>query len=214
MEYSEKIIASKKARFNNMLRICTVGTVTCIGAAMAVYSLIRSNVLFALLYLAAVCMGLLYVIMRINSVAPLYMARDERTLYVQNWINGFFPFRTDKGFFGEFIPERTLIADMDIADIRKIYAGTKNYLSRIIPEGIFSENMSALNKRYGDSIKRMDFIYVCAGDGSEIYMPINDFDSEELGLFLKTILENNEKIDFKSNNRVINRQLPQKRFAL
>ena len=59
----------------------------------------------------------------------------------------------------------------------------------------------------------MDFIYITTKDNNEIFMSITDFDNLEMAEILKPIVDSNERIDFKCNNRFISKIIPPKRLS-
>ncbi|MDY3928700.1 MAG: hypothetical protein SOZ34_04970 [Clostridia bacterium] len=213
MDYTQKITLSSHEKNKNMIYICILGSISVLGIVMTVYSLIHAKFLFALIYFIAVILGFSYVIMKINTIMPTYLAVKDNYIYMQNWKNGFFPFRTDKGFIGEFLPEKTNLKKIDINSVSKVYFGSRNYLLRLVESGDFNKNLNLYKKKYNNILKQMEFFYVCAKDGEEIYMPVNGFDEKEMVSLLKSVLERNEKIDFKSNNRLASKEIPAKRMT-
>lgn len=196
-----------------MIMICIIGSISLLGLVMAVYSVVNAKFIFALIYIVAVIMGLSYVVMRINTVMPTYIAVGEKHIYIQNWDNGLFPFRCDGGLVGEFLPAKTKIKKIDISKISKIYLGSRNYILKLIPKQEFYLILKNTEHTYHSILKRMDYLYILTCDNKEIYMSITDYDDGELADLLKPIVEDNENIDFRSNNRVITRAIPPKRIT-
>ena len=212
MEYTQKASVSKKVKNRSMLLICITASVSLLGIVMAIYSIVKVKPLFAIIYIVAAALGLIYAVMRINTVVPPYIARKDGYLYFQTW-KGLFPFRTDKGFVGEYIPEKTILKKIDIAQINRIYLGTRNYLVKLLSDGKFSDELAEARKKYESIVKRMDFIYISTKDGNEMFMSVTDFDNNELTEILKPIVDGNDRIDFKCNNRVISKSIPPKRMT-
>lgn len=212
MEYTQKASVRKKTKNRSMLLICITASISLLGLVMAVYSIVKVKLVFALIYVVAAALGLIYAVMRINTVVPSYIARKDGYLYFQTW-QGLFPFRTDKGFAGEYIPAKTILKKIDISKINRIYLGTRNYLVKLLESGKFADELAEAKKKYESIVKRMDFIYISTKDGNEVFMSVTDFDDEEIADILKPIVDANERIDFKCNNRVISKSIPPKRIS-
>ena len=212
MEYTQKASVGKKIKNRSMLLICITASISLLGIVMAVYSVVKLKFVFAIVYVIAAALGLIYAVMRINTVVPPYIAEKDGFLYLQTW-QGLFPFKTDKGFLGEYIPEKTILKKIDIPQINRIYLGTRNYLVKLLPDGKFADELSEAKKKYESIVKRMDFIYISTTDGNEVFMSVTDFDDTELADILKPIVDGNERIDFKCNNRVISKSIPPKRLS-
>jgi len=214
MDYTQKASISKNVKNFNMILICIMGSISLLGLVMAVYSLVHSKFLFSVIYIAAVILGFSYVVMRINTVMPTYIARGTKHIYIHNWNNGLFPFKCDKGFWGDFLPDKTSLKKVDISAVSKIYLGSKNYILKLVSDGELYSKIKNPQKKYESILKRMQFLYILTNDNKEIYMSVTDFDDGELSEVLKPIVESNEWIDFKCNNRVISKSIPPKRITL
>lgn len=213
MEYTLKASIEKKIKNRDMVFICVVASISLLGLVMSIYSLIHLKILFTLIYLVAVCFGFSYAVMKINTVIPTYLAVKDKYLYLQTWV-GLFPFRTDKGYIGEFLPTKTILKKVDISKINRIYLGTRNYLLNLVTEGDFAEQLAFSKEKYDNVVKKMEFIYISTIDDKEIYMSITDFDYEILAQILKPVVDGDERIDFKCNNRLISKTIPPKRLSL
>ena len=213
MEYTHKASIEKKIKNKNMVFICIIASISLLGLVMAIYSLITLRILFAIIYILAVICGFSYAIMKINTIIPTYIAKKDGYLYLQTW-RGLFSFRTDKGIIGEFIPSMTVLKRVDISAISKIYLGSRNYLLKLVTSGDFAEQLVMSKEKYENIVKKMEFIYIATRDNNEIYMSVTDFDSDELTDVLKPIVDGNDKIDFKCNNRIISKSIPPKRLSL
>ena len=113
MDFTQRASMSKKAKNINLLIICAVGSISALGLVMAIYSLIKLEIVFTLVYLFAVLLGFSYVIMKINTVMPTYIERNDDLLFIQNWVNGLFPFVPDNGIIGEFIPAKSMLKKIE-----------------------------------------------------------------------------------------------------
>ena len=214
MEYTKKLTISQKVKNSGMIAVCIIGSISLLGLVMAFYSIFKAKFLFTFVYLIAVLFGFLYVVMRLNTILPTFIASSEKYLYIRNWKNFLFPFRTDKGFIGEFLPEKTTLKKIDISAIDKIYIGTRNYLLKLVSEGDFHNILASSDKKYASMLKKMDFLYISTYDGRTIYMCVNDYDSQELAQLLKPVVDKYERIDFRCNDRVICKIIPPKRITL
>lgn len=213
MEYTQKVSIEKNTKNKNIIITSIIASISLLGLVMAIYSIIRLKIIFALIYLVAVTFGLSYVIMKINTIIPIYLARKDGYLYIQTW-EGMFPFRSDKGLIGEFLPSKTLLRKVDISAISHIYLGSRNYLLKLVNDGNFHDELINANENYENILKKMEFLYISTIDNREIYMSVTDFDNEELAQILKPVVDEDEKIDFKCNNRVISKTIPPKKLSI
>lgn len=214
MDYTQKVSISKNIKNTNMILICIMASISLLGAVMAIYSLFNQRFIFALIYIIAVVLGFSYVIMRINTVIPTYVAVNDGYIYMQNWDNGIFPFKTESGFIGEFLPAKTVIKRIEISSVSKIYLGSRNYLLKLIDDGEFKRNIKRSDQKYETILKRAEFFYILTNDKKEYFMSVTDFDDEDFAKLLKPVTEANERIDFRCNNRVISKYIPPKRLTL
>ena len=208
MENTQKASISTKVKNLNIVFICFVGIICVLGFVMTILSLIKLKFVFVAAYLLAVLLGFSYVVIKINTIIPTYIERNNDVLNIQNWENGVFPFVIDKGFFGEFIPSKTKVETVEIKSISKIYIGSKNYLFRLISEGEFFDFINDIYNRYENTIKHMDILYIKTVDENEIFMSVTDFDEDELVEIFKPIIDENKKIDFKCGLRYVSKAIP------
>ena len=68
MEYLSKVNLNDKVRREYMIKISLVGSVSLAGIILTIYSILIGSYLYAAWYIAAFCLGLSYVIIRINTV--------------------------------------------------------------------------------------------------------------------------------------------------
>lgn len=213
MEYTHKATINQRTRNSNMIAVCIIGSISLLGLVMAIYSIFKMKLLFTLIYLIAVMFGFSYVVIRINTVLATYCASDENYIYMRNWDNGLFPFRTDKGFLGEFLPAGTNVKKIDASAITKIYLGTRNYLLKLTTQGSFYDELSCSDKSRVKLLKRMEFLYIVTRDNCECFMSVTGFDTQELISVLKPIVDGNERIDFKCNDRIISKSIPARKMT-
>lgn len=214
MENIQKASISTKIKNLNIIFICFVGIICVLGFVMTILSLIKLKFIFAAAYLLAVLLGFSYVVIKINTIIPTYIERNDNVLNIQNWENRLFPFVIDKGFFGEFIPSKTKVEDVEIKSISKIYMGSKNYLFRLVNEGEFFEFINDIYNRYENTIKHMNILYIKTVDENEIFMSVTDFDEDELIEIFKPIIEENKKIDFKCSLRYVSKAIPTQKSTI
>ncbi len=214
MDFTQRASMSKKVKNFNFILICIIGSISVLGFVMTIYSIIKYQFVFAILYLVAVLMGFSYVVMKINAVMPTYVERNDDVICVQNWVNGLFPFVPDKGILGEFAPAKATLKKIDIKSISKIYIGSKNYLSKIVEKGDFTDTVDKYKDKYGNMMKHMDILYIKTVDNNEVFMSVTDFDENELVEIFRPVIQENDKIEFKCGNRHISKEIPVKKFTL
>lgn len=213
MDSIQRASLSKRAKNINLLIICIVGSISALGLVMAIYSLIKLQIVFTLVYLFAVLLGFSYVIMKINTIIPTYIERNDDLILVQNWDNGLFPFIPNKGLIGEFLPSKSMLKRIEISSITKIYIGSRNYLLKVVEQGNFTNTVEEYKEKYDSVLKHMDILYIKTIDNSEVFLSVTDFNDEELIAVIKPVIESNEKIDFKCSNRYISKAITTKKFT-
>ena len=213
MDLIQRASMSKKARNINLVIISIIGSISVLGFVMAIYSLVKLEIIFSIVYLIAVLLGFSYVVMKINTIIPIYIERNGDLICIQNWINGLFPFVPDRGIVGEFTPARSMIKKIDINSISKIYIGSRSYLLKVIDEGDFTKTIDEFKEKYDNILKHMDILYIKTVDNNEVFLSVTDFDDDELVSIFKPIVEGNDKIDFKCSNRYISKAIPAKKFT-
>ena len=214
MEYSTKITMSKNEKYINMVLICAIASICVLGLLMAVYSLINSMYLFSCIYFVAIILGFSYVVMRINTIMPTFIAMSDEYIFIENWENGYFPFKVNKGFFGEFIPEKTVLRKIDIGAIDKLCIGSMSYLKKLLPDIDFYRTSGCDKEKYEAILKKMEFLYISTKDDKELLVTVSEYDSEEMGNLFKVVMEINEEIDFHSDNRIITKLIPSKKALI
>lgn len=212
MDFMEKsaLLQSKKKR--NIIKISTVAAICAAGILLAAYSFYIQSYIYAVLYVVAVILGLLYVIIKINSVVPCYLAATRDTVYMQCWDNGAFPYRINfkPAFFADFIPAKVEKKEIPIADIKSVMVGSKNFLSRNLPHTSFHKRMEEIaENRRSDrgAIRKMDFICIEDKKGNVNFMPVTDMEPDNLARVVNLIHRKNEEADIKCNLREIRSRL-------
>lgn len=208
MEYKNKASLEKNKKRNAIIVMVFLGCVGCASLFLAVYNIINHKFIFALAYIVACILSVLYTVMRVNTVIPVFLADDYENIYMRVWENGFFPFNTQKGFIGEFIPEKTKNIKIDISEIKSIYIGSGNFISRNIPESRFSLELKEYKKKYYSVLKGMEFIHITLKNEKEKYMPVTDFDVDSLAAIIKDVQKENKNLKFTTGNRHIRRKIP------
>ena len=214
MDLTQRASMNKKVKNFNLILICIIGSISVLGLVMAIYSIVKFEFIFAIIYLVAVILGFSYIIMKINLIMPTYVERNNEFLCIQNWVNGVFPFVPDNGIIGEFLPSKSMLKKINISSISKVYIGSRNYLLKLVEPGYFSSTMDIYNEKYDNIIKHMEFLYIKTTDDAEVFLSVTDFDEDELVSVFKPIVEENEKIDFKCSNRHIYKEIPTKKYTL
>ena len=161
MESYKKASLSMKVWRDYIIKISLVGTVSLAGLVLAIASIISGGYIFALCYLVAFCLGFSYVIIRINTALPTYIATDGEKLMLSVWNNGVFPYKVDgkPSFIADFIPERVRLDEIEFSELDRIYIGSKRYLKKTLDEAEYPEILSALeeDKHIDTVLKKMDF---------------------------------------------------------
>ena len=208
MEYKNKASMEKQKRIRAIIVIVFLGCVGCASLLLALYNIVNYKFIFALAYIVACILSVLYTVMKINTVVPTFLADDYENIYMRVWENGFFPFNTEKGFIGEFIPEKTKNIKIALDDIESIYIGSGNFISRNIPESKFSLKLKEYKKKYSSVLKGMEFIHITLKNEKEKYMPVTDFDTDLLATIIKDVQKENKNLKFTTGNRHIRRKVP------
>lgn len=180
MEFLSKVSLSSKVRRDYIIKISLVGSVSLVGIALAIYSLFAGKLLFAAWYLAAFILGLSYVIIRINTAFPTYIAADSERVVLSFWKNGVMPYTLPEKptLISDFIPERVTTVQLPMSDIESVIIGSKRYLAKNLTEEQFPEILTRLseNKHFDSVLKRMDFICINTKYGYNCFMSVTDFD--------------------------------------
>lgn len=203
MEFTNKAIINKKKRIKEIVAIILLGCVGSVAFIFTIANLFKLKFIFALIYAVACLFSVVYTIIKINAVIPTFIANDEENLYMRYWDNGFFPFRTDKGFLGEFMPEKVKSSKIAIRGIESICIGSGKFVSRAFPESEFAEKMKEYKDKHSMILKRMEFMHITLKSGKEKYMSVSDFDTECLANIVKDAKRGNNNIYFTTGNRDI-----------
>lgn len=201
----------QKARRRNMIKLTVVATAALIGVVMAIISVIFSRYLSAVLYLAAAVLGVLYAIIKINTILPPYAAVDGERLYMNTWDNNFFPFNIDfkPTFFADFIPAGTVSYEIPLSEIDDMAIGTKGYLLRTVGDSEVARRMSEIQrhgKRLDTMMKRCDILYVKTKSGEVYMMSVSDFDVNELYRLVDFVEHSTRGLEFKTNLRILRKK--------
>lgn len=189
--------------------IAIVAAFVCYASFMALYTLAgdyEKRIVFGIGYIIAAILGLMYVIIRINTVFPTFLATDGNNIYMKNWVNDFLPYDVKGGisFLKAFIPARTKTTEIPIEDISAVYIGTKNFIRRNTQASEdFVSSIKTLDKDKSDrkQIRSIEIFYVSTHDGEGYYMPIVKFEKKDINKLLKIIKTKNKEIEIKTGNR-------------
>lgn len=202
---------SARVKRNNMIKLTLVATIAVIGILMAVVSVINGKYLFAVAYLLAAVLGVLYTIIKINATLPPYAACDGEKLYMNTWNNCFFPYNLDfkPKFFADFVPARIVTFELPLDEIDDMAIGTKGYLSRTLKNEKLDSRFAAIaakNRRLATELKRLDILYVRLKSGRIYMMSVSDFDVESLYHLVDMIEHRTQGLEFKTNVRLLRRK--------
>ncbi len=206
MKFSVKANTSKRYRRRNAIVIGFVGLLSCFGLVMLIYEFISGKTLFGISYSIAVFLGFTYVIIRVNAVFATYLATDRENLYMKNWENDFLPYNTDCKIklICEFIPAKTKISEVPLAEISKIVIGTKNFVGRNASGG-FAEEIKKFDSSRDyykkKTVSSMDLFYVETRGGSCCHMPIDRFEIANVTRLVRDVIKRNPNIELKVNSR-------------
>ncbi len=207
MEFQNKAILEKKKRILGIFMIALLGSVGCVAFIMGIYSLIIGSYIYVLAYLVACIFSVVYTVIKINSVIPTFIGNDELYIYLRYWENGFFPFRTDKGFIGEFLPEKVKNSKIAFINIKRICLGSPKYISKANPEGDFAKDYLEYKDKYSGMLKHSEFFSVTLTNDVERYMPVNDYDLDALANVIKAAKDSNPEIEVITSIRSVKKKL-------
>ncbi|MCI8404250.1 MAG: hypothetical protein HFE49_05035 [Clostridia bacterium] len=207
---ASEVRARTKAAYRrrNTIFLFILVLLSCFALVMAAYNLVKSSWLFFVAWLIAAILASTYVLIRINTVYPSYIAADRESLYMKNWTNDFLPY--DYGnkikLLSEFIPAKTKIVEIPLDEICTVMIGTKNFIKRNVrPETNFVKNIRSLEKTKDfyrkKTISSMDIFYVETYSGECYYMPIVNFDTGNVIKIVKVIQNVNPGLAVKTSGR-------------
>ena len=212
MEYIEKAALSQSKKRRNIVKISVVGAICAVGFILACFSVYLKSYMYAALYLVAVVLGLAYVIIKINTVMPAYIAADSDTIYLQCWDNGAFPYKINfkPAFLADFVPAKVQKKEIPISDIKSMMIGSKNYLVRNLEETDFAKQISDIAKsRHTEhgAIRKMDFVCIVDKNDNVFFMPVTDMEPNSLARVVNLVHRKNEDVQIKCNLRQIRSRL-------
>lgn len=191
MEYLSKVSLNKKSRREYMIKISLVGSVSLLGLALAIYSLTIGSYLYSAWYVAAFCLGLSYVVIRINTVFPTFIATDGEKVVLSVWENGVMPYTLPEKptLISDFIPEKVKVSEIPMDNIDSVIIGSRKYLKRNLDEDDYPQILKQLDsdKHFDGILKRMDFIYIKTKSEENHFMTITGFDPKEISEFVGII---------------------------
>lgn len=214
MAYKNKAALSKKKRTKETVFAVILACVGCAALALAIYSAVTSRFIFMAAYILACIFSVVYTVVKINTIIPVFIADDEEYIYLNNWRNNFFPFKPDKGFFGEFMPDKVTVLKLRLSNTQKIYIGSGNFIARNLPESEFALKLKEYKKKFSGMLKRMEFIHITSNAGDEYFMPVTDFDIDLLANIVKDAERQSAGMTFMTANRKIRRLVPENETKL
>lgn len=195
-------------RRRNTIFLLVLVLLSCFALVMAAYNLVKSSWLFFVAWLIATVLAATYVLIRVNTIYPTYIAADRSRIYMKNWTNDFLPY--DYGnkikILSEFIPAKTKIVEIPLDEISTVIIGTKNFIKRnISPEMDFVKNIRNLEKTKDfyrkKTISSMDIFYVGTYSGECYYMPIVNFDTGNVIKVVRVMQKANADLNVKTSGR-------------
>lgn len=212
MEFIEKASLAHSKRNFNIIKITVVAVVCLIGFILAIQSILRGNVLYTLLYIIAIILGMSYVVIKINTTMPAFLAVTKENIVMQCWENGIFPYNINfkPAFFADFVPAKIIRKEVAISDVKKIYVGSKNYLVRSLANTSFPEMIQKVmssRRTDEDSVRKMDFICVIKKNDNIEYMSVTNTDTKDLAKTINYIYRENPDIEIKCNLRELRTKL-------
>lgn len=212
MEYVKKASMSPHKKKMKIIGISIIGAVCLVAVLLAVLSICKANYIYAVLYIVAALLAAAYVIIKINSVMPLYIAADDNNVYIQCWRNGAFPYDINfkPAFFADFVPDKVIKKEIPIEKITRVFVGSKNYLARNLEDTDFAARAAAIEKNRGtekNAVRRMDFICIADNSGEIYFMPVTDIDSSSLAELVNYIYRKKPDTEIKCNLREIRTRL-------
>jgi len=210
MDFMEKAVIANRKR--GIVKISVVGAICVVGALLGAYNIYMQKYIYAILYFAAVILGLLYVIIKINTVMPAYLGATRDTIYMQCWENGAFAYKVGfkPAFLADFIPAKVKKYEIAIQDIKSVMIGNKNYLTRNLESEDFNrriESVSEARKTEQGAVRKMDFIAIVDKDHKVYFMPVTDMEQEDVAKVINLIHRKNPEAEIKCNLREIRQRL-------
>lgn len=210
MEFLEKAVAANRKK--SIAKISAVGAICAVGILFGIYNILMKNPIYAVLYFIAVILGLAYVIIKINTVIPTYIAATRDTVYMQCWENGAFPYRVGfkPSFFADFIPDKVKKTEIPVADIKSVMLGSRNYLVRNLEGTDFKEQIddaSGNRRTEQGAMRKMDFICIVNNKDEIFYMSVTDMEYDAVARVINLIHRKNPEAEIKCNLREIRERL-------
>lgn len=210
MEEKVKYIARASLGRRNKIKasavLFIVAAAVCVGLVLVMYNLIKGSFLFFIGYLIAVALGILYIIIEINALFTTFIAVDKNKLYMKNWVNGFvsYDLHHKAKLIREYLPAKTAIVEIKVKDIKECMVGSVNYVKRYCRDNrAFLEKVDRLEHLglvSSKTMRKMDIFYVETTDGDACFMPVTNFDRDELVKLLNYI-EKRAGASIRCNNK-------------
>jgi hypothetical protein len=201
--FDRKVSAGRKNKGRCFLAVGLMALLLCLGTVFLIYSITGGKYLFSVCYLIAILLGLSYIIIKLNTVLPIYIAAEGETLYLKNWNNGFVPYSAYYRipFLREFLPAKTRREELPLDDIVSILIGTKNFVKRHCRENRdFLTRMEEFEQTHPGYGKGVDLCYIELRDGKTHFINIGEFDIKAMADMM-CYLEDNSMAEIKCNHR-------------
>ena len=207
-----KASLSGAAAAKYVLIIAIVGGVSIAGIVMCVLNIMRSNWFYAVDYLIAALLGISIVIVKVNTLFPTFVASDGKKLIMRSYDNNVVAYNISHkvSFLCDFIPAKTKMTRVSIAEITSIIIGTKNYIKRHCGD----------NRRFLDEIEKiensnigknmllgMDMICFLYGKDECAFMSIDKFESEDIAAVVRDCIKTNPDAEILCNNKYLRNKI-------
>ncbi len=207
MEYMEKaaLVQGKKKR--EIAKISFIAAICVVGILLGAYNVYDTRYIYAILYFVAAFMGFAYVIIKINTISPVYVAANRDMIYMQCWDNRAFAYRIDfkPAFFTDFIPAKVEREEIPVSKIKGVFVGNCNYLERNLAQDDFEKHIKKISTRRTEieALKKMDFLCIERENEKLSFMSINDIEKDALARIINLIYRKNPEVKIKCNLREI-----------
>jgi len=211
MKNIAKASVSAKVKKNGIIKLTSIATVSVIGIIFAVYSAFDSQYFFSLLYFVAACLGVIYSIMKINTLLPPSIECDGKILSLTTWDNCLFPFDVNfkPSVLADFVPAKTKSFEITVSEISSVVIGSKGFIIRTSVDSDADKRFYEIlgnNKKFHSLAKRCDIIYVKLKNGNVYFMSVDRFDVNELYGIINTIAHYVHGLEFKTNIRILRKK--------